>query len=162
MSFVLIDRIVALEAGSSITAVKSPSLSEEYLQDHFPQFPVMPGVLMLEAMCQAASWLLRVTDDFSHSVVLLKEARNVKYSGFVRPGEMLTVFAEIQKREDRQTTIKATGRIGDKKVVSARLILEQRNLADENPDQATIDGILVKRQKRDLSMLYSAMPEVRA
>jgi 3-hydroxyacyl-[acyl-carrier-protein] dehydratase len=103
-----------------------------------------------------------VTDDFSHSVVLLKEARNVKYSGFVRPGEMLTVFAEIQKREDRHSTIKATGRIGDKKVVSARLILEQRNLADENPGLATIDGILVKRQKRDLSMLYSAMPEVRA
>jgi 3-hydroxyacyl-[acyl-carrier-protein] dehydratase len=162
MSFPLIDRIVALEAGSSITAVKSPSLSEEYLQDHFPQFPVMPGVLMLEAMYQAAAWLIRATDDFSHSVVLLKEARNVRYSGFVRPGETLRVSAQIQKREDCQTTIKAIGQIGDKKVVSARLVLLQRNLADDNPDHATIDGILVGRQKHDFCMLYSATPDVSA
>lgn len=162
MSFALIDRIVDLEAGSSIRAVKSPSLSEEYLQDHFPQFPVMPGVLMLEAMYQAAAWLVRATDDFSHSVVILKEARNVKYSGFVRPGEMLSVTAEIQEREGGQTTIKAIGQIGDTKVVSAKLILQQRNLADDNPVHATIDRILVERQKRDLSMLYSEMPDVSA
>ena len=160
MSFALIDRIVALKPGSSITAVKSPSLSEEYLQDHFPQFPVMPGVLMLEAMYQAAAWLLRVTDDFSHSVVVLKEARNVRYSGFVRPGEMLSVSAEILKRDEGQATLKATGQIGDRKVVSARLVLAQRNLADDNPEHAKFDGLLVKRQKRNLSMLYSDM-EVR-
>jgi hypothetical protein len=84
----------------------------------------------------------------------------VKYSGFVRPGEMLSVTAEIQEREGGQTTIKAIGQIGDTKVVSAKLILQQRNLADDNPVHATIDRILVERQKRDLSMLYSEMPDV--
>ena len=50
MRFNLIDRITELNEGQSITAVKGLSLAEEYLKDHFPRFPVMPGVLMLEAM----------------------------------------------------------------------------------------------------------------
>ena len=91
MRFTLIDQIVSLEPGDTITAVKSPTLSEDYSKDHFPLFPVMPGVLMLEAMYQTAAWLVRKTDDFSHSMVLLKEARTVKYAGFVRPGQMLRV-----------------------------------------------------------------------
>ena len=53
MRFTLIDRITELKPGVSITAVKGLTLAEEYLQDHFPRFPVMPGVLMLEAMFQA-------------------------------------------------------------------------------------------------------------
>ena len=58
MRFTLVDRIVALEPGKTITAVKNLSLAEEYLADHFPGFPVLPGVLMLEAMTQAAAWLV--------------------------------------------------------------------------------------------------------
>ena len=55
MRFTLIDRIVELEQGARITAVKSVSLAEEYLRDHFPRFPVLPGVMMLEAMTQAGT-----------------------------------------------------------------------------------------------------------
>ena len=54
MRFTLLDRIVEVEPGKSITAVKAVSLSEEYLADHFPRFPVLPGVFMLEAMTQAS------------------------------------------------------------------------------------------------------------
>ena len=54
MRFVLIDRITEINPGQSLTAVKNLSLAEEYLADHFPGFPVMPGVLMLEALTQAA------------------------------------------------------------------------------------------------------------
>jgi len=78
MYFSLIDKIDSLEPGKRIVATKSLSLAEEYLQDHFPNFPVMPGVLMLEALTQASAWLIRVSEDFSHSIVVLKEARNVK------------------------------------------------------------------------------------
>ena len=66
MRFTLLDRVVAIEPGKSITAVKSVTLAEEYLGDHFPRFPVLPGVLMLEAMTQAAAWTIRLGEDFAH------------------------------------------------------------------------------------------------
>src|SRR5438045_4046552 len=78
MRFVLVDRITELHPGQSLVAVKNLSLAEEYLADHFPGFPVMPGVLMLEAMTQAGAWLIGAREDFAHSAVLLKEARNGK------------------------------------------------------------------------------------
>jgi 3-hydroxyacyl-[acyl-carrier-protein] dehydratase len=93
MRFVLLDRIVALEPGVRITAVKNLSLAEEYLADHFPGFPVMPGVLMLQAMTEAGAWLVRESEDFAHSVVVLGQANNVKYGQFVEPGQTLTVSA---------------------------------------------------------------------
>ena len=59
MRFTLLDRITELEPGVKITAVKNLTMAEEYLADHFPQFPVMPGVLMLQAMTEAGAWLVR-------------------------------------------------------------------------------------------------------
>ena len=64
MRFHLVDRVLELEPGERIVAIKNLSLAEEYLADHFPGFPVMPGVLMLEAMTQAAAWLVRASEDF--------------------------------------------------------------------------------------------------
>jgi len=55
MDFVLLDRIVALDGGREIRATKNLSLAEEYLRDHFPGYPVMPGVMMLEALVEAGS-----------------------------------------------------------------------------------------------------------
>ena len=60
----------------------------------------MPGVLMLEAMYQASAWLVRQSEGFAHSVVILKEARNIKYADFVTPGKELVVTAEILKQDD--------------------------------------------------------------
>ncbi len=59
MRFNLIDRIVAVQPGKSLLAVKNLTSGEEYLADHFPTFPVMPGVLMLQSLVESASWLLR-------------------------------------------------------------------------------------------------------
>src|SRR5688572_22009899 len=96
MRFSLIDRIIELQPGVRIDTVKSLSLAEEYLADHFPSAPVMPGVLMLEALTQSCAWLVRASEDFAHSVVVLKEARSVKYASFVEPGKMLRITAEVQ------------------------------------------------------------------
>ena len=89
MRFVLVDRITELQPGQSLVAVKNLSLAEEYLADHFPGFPVMPGVLMLEALTQAGAWLVRDMEDFAHSVVVLKKAKTIKYGSFVEPGRQL-------------------------------------------------------------------------
>ena len=80
MKFTLVDRITELVPGRRICTIKSLTLSEEYLCDHFRTFPVMPGVLLLECMIQSAGWLVRATEDFSHSLVLCVRAVNVEYT----------------------------------------------------------------------------------
>lgn len=130
MRFTLLDRVTAIEPGKSITAIKTLSLSEEYLADHFPCFPVMPGVLMLEAMTQAAAWAVRLGEDFAHSIVVLREARNVKYGDFVEPGRVLTVTAEIQSQDGPLVKVKASGSVGERTSLTARLVLERYNMAD--------------------------------
>jgi len=152
MHFTLLDRILELKPGVSITAVKSLSLAEEYLQDHFPLFPVMPGVLMLEAMTQAGSWLVRVSEDFAHSVVLLKEARNVKYNDFVQPGETLTVTAEIIKQDEATVTLKARGAVDGVEAVSARLVLHRFNRA-EGARLGTLEEYTRRRMRQNFEML---------
>jgi 3-hydroxyacyl-[acyl-carrier-protein] dehydratase len=154
MRFSLIDRIVELEPGKRIVAVKALSSAEEYLQDHFPKFPVMPGVMMLEALHQASAWLIRKTEGFAHSVVLLKEAKNVKYSDFVEPGQVLTVTSEILKEEGPLVTFKAQGEVNGRTAVTARLVLERSNLGDSDPSRADLDPYVRRRQREQFQLLY--------
>ncbi len=154
MRFTLLDRIIELEPGAKITAVKNLSMAEEYLADHFPGFPVMPGVLMLEAMTQAGEWLIRASEDFAHSVVTLKEARNVKYANFVRPGQMLTVTAEVLGQDERETKLKAQGTVEGQTVVSARLVLERYNLSADDTGRAVTDEVVKLKLRELFALLY--------
>lgn len=133
MKFVLLDQITEITPGQSIRAVKNLTLSEEYLHDHFPGFPVMPGVLMLEAMIQLSAWLIRVTDDFAHPIITLKEARNVKYGHFVQPGEKLELEGRILKREGNLTKLAIQGNLNGEAIISARLTMESSDLDPSNP-----------------------------
>jgi 3-hydroxyacyl-[acyl-carrier-protein] dehydratase len=142
MRFCLLDRIVELEPGVRIKAVKRLRPDEDYLRDHFPRFPVMPGVLMLEAMYQAAAWLVRQSEGFVHSMVLLKEARNIKYADFVTPGQELVVTCEILKQDGALTTLKAQGTIEGNPAVHGRLVLERFNLAERFPSRRHTDPYL--------------------
>ncbi len=153
MRFTLLDRIVQLEPGSRITAIKALALAEEYLADHFPSFPVMPGVLMLEAMTQAGAWLIRASEDFAHSIVVLKEARNVKYSNFVAPGQTLTVTAEITSQDDRETKLKAQGTVAGEVQLNARLVLVRYNLVDEGMGTPDDD----RRVRGEMRKLYALL-----
>lgn len=137
MYFRLIDRIQELRPGEKIVATKAVSLAEEYLRDHFPLFPVMPGVLMLEAMYQASAWLVRATDEFRHGMVVLREARNIRYADFVKPGQLLVISSTIQKREGPRTWLQAQGMVQDRPAVSARLILESLDLDDHGGTDGT-------------------------
>ena len=133
MRFRFIDQITQLTPGQRIEGIKRLKATERYLDDHFPKFPIMPGVLMLESMYQAAQWLVRRTEDFAHSMVVLKEARNVKFTGFVKPGQELLVTAEIKKQEGNCTTLMAQGTVDGRPAVSARLIVETFQIGDRFP-----------------------------
>lgn len=148
MRFTLLDRVTAITPGQSITAIKTLSLAEEYLADHFPRFPVMPGVLMLEAMTQAAAWTIRLGEDFAHAIVVLRTAKNVKYGDFVQPGRILTVTAEVLSQDATTTKVKASGMVGDRTSLTARLVLERYNMADRLPYGDALDARVRAEMRR--------------
>jgi 3-hydroxyacyl-[acyl-carrier-protein] dehydratase len=154
MRFTLLDRIVELQPGVKISATKNLTLAEEYLADHFPGFPVMPGVLMLEALTQAAAWLVRASEDFAHSMVVLKEVRNIKYSNFVEPGQTLVVSAEVVDQDERFTRLKGHGAVDGAVTVSGRLVLERYNLADSAAGRAVNDAVVVHQLRELYGNLY--------
>jgi 3-hydroxyacyl-[acyl-carrier-protein] dehydratase len=156
--FSLIDRITELREGESVTAIKVLSMAEEYLADHFPRFPVMPGVMMLESMFQACAWLVRKSEDFAHAMVVLREARNVKFSNFVEPGQVLVVKAAILKQDDATTTFKAEATVEGITAVSARLVLERYNLADRYPARAATDAFATRRLREQFALIYWPSP----
>jgi 3-hydroxyacyl-[acyl-carrier-protein] dehydratase len=155
MRFNLIDRIVAVEAGQSLRAYKNLTLGEEYLADHFPSFPVMPGVLMLQTLVEAGAWLLRLTDDFRHSTIVLREAKGVKYGSFMEPGKRMEVTVELSERGEGTATLKGKGEAEGQTTVSARLVLAHYNLRERNPALQETDERLVQHLRRHLAVLRS-------
>lgn len=143
MRFVLIDRITELQHGHSLVAVKNLSLAEEYLADHFPGFPVMPGVLMLEALTQAGAWLIRDLEDFAHSVIVLKQARTIKYGSFVEPGRQLQLRVELNSHGERESVFKGVGSIDGQEMVKGRFTLTRYNLRERDPDLHATDASIV-------------------
>ena len=144
MRFHLVDRIVAVEPGKSLRAVKHLTVAEEYLADHFPTFPVMPGVLQLQALVEAGSWLLRLGEDYARSVWVLREARNVKYGTFMPPGHRLLLTVELVKQDATTATLKGRGEVNGTQTVSAQFTIAGSNLRDRNPAWAERDQRLVR------------------
>jgi 3-hydroxyacyl-[acyl-carrier-protein] dehydratase len=148
MRFWLLDAIQSYEPDVSLTAVKNVTLTEEYLADHFPAFPVLPGVFMLEAATQASAWLLRLSENFAHSIISLKEARNIKYADFVRPGKPLEVVVSMLKKDDRLATFKVEGQSEGRQTLSGRIVVERYNLAEADPNQRETDAHIIQHLRR--------------
>jgi 3-hydroxyacyl-[acyl-carrier-protein] dehydratase len=153
MKFILIDKIVLLESGKQIKAIKGLSLAEEYLADHFPAFPVLPGVLLLEGLIESASWLVRQKQDFANSIVLLEQARNVKYKSFLAPGMQIEYTVTAKSIEDNVSSFSGAGVCGDESIVEARFSLRHFNLVDEDPTMAAADSQLVENMKKRFALL---------
>jgi 3-hydroxyacyl-[acyl-carrier-protein] dehydratase len=153
MKFVLIDQITDMVPGQRISAVKALSLAEEYLADHFPSFPVLPGVLMIEALTQASAWLVRQTEDFSHSIVVLSEVRNVTYKSFVVPGRIFQVDVEAKQIGPDSSQFVGSGRCGETEMVKARWSLRHFNLADDEPAMEALDKKLIADARESLKLL---------
>ncbi|MFO0799498.1 MAG: hydroxymyristoyl-ACP dehydratase [Gemmataceae bacterium] len=158
MRFHLIDRIDSCEPGKALTATKRLALGEEYLADHFPKCPIMPGVLMLQAVVEAASWLWRATTDFKHPVVVLRDVKSVKYGTFMLPGRTMSVAVELVKHEGDTATFKGKGtNDAGQQTVAAQFVLHGYSLASKGAAGAAADARLQDHWKTRWALLTGAL-----
>jgi 3-hydroxyacyl-[acyl-carrier-protein] dehydratase len=152
MYYCQLDRLISLEPGKRLVAERTLRPEEDYLRDHFPNFPVMPGVMMLEALHQAAMWMIRTGDDFRSPLVMLREAKSVKFGEFLAPGETLVITAELVKEDETTCTVKASAEKNGKTTVSARLILEK--CSTNQPSRLGTDENVSTLARKKFAELY--------
>jgi 3-hydroxyacyl-[acyl-carrier-protein] dehydratase len=98
--FLLIDRVIAFEHNKFVTAIKNVTINEPFFQGHFPGHPVMPGVLLIEAMAQAAGMLVKLSDEAKRrqsAIFYLVKVDNARFNRVVVPGDQLRLHVEQRR-----------------------------------------------------------------
>ena len=122
IGFVLLDRLVDLRPGEEAVATVCFQADDPVFGDHFPGRPIVPGVLLTEAMAQAAGWLVAATVRFTRWPLLVM-IDHAKFGRFVKPGETLTVRARLVAQGTDIFEAQCAVRVGEARVSSARLVL---------------------------------------
>lgn len=121
MRFLMVDRIIEMAPGESIIAEKALSASEELFRDHFPGFPVVPGVLLTEMMAQAAGKCLNAQRQ-SHELAVLLEIRSARFRQWVKPGEVARIQAKILSNTPAVARASADISVDGKPICSCELL----------------------------------------
>jgi 3-hydroxyacyl-[acyl-carrier-protein] dehydratase len=133
--FLLVDRVLEIEAGKRIVAVKNISVNEPFFNGHFPGMPVMPGVLMIEAMAQAAGILSFKTLNrrFDGSIMYyLAGVDNARFKRPVVPGDQLLMEVAISRVARNLWKYAGRGTVAGQLAVEADLLCAQRDLGTPN------------------------------
>jgi 3-hydroxyacyl-[acyl-carrier-protein] dehydratase len=129
----LVDRVLNWESGKSITAIKNVTVNEEFFNGHFPNKPVMPGVLMIEALAQTAallSFLTKGVKPDANSIVYFLGIDGARFKRPVEPGDQLKMDVEIIRYARSIWKYKAVGSVDGQIAVEAELMCTMRNAAD--------------------------------
>ncbi len=133
--FVLVDRVLSHDAATGLTAVKNVTGSEEFFEGHFPGAPVMPGVLIMESLAQAAGiWLLKDAPDPRQVEVHVVGIDDAKFRRPAVPGDELTIDVRVLHRRGSLVRVRGEVRLGDHRVAEARLLLRVVTLASPQVD----------------------------
>jgi 3-hydroxyacyl-[acyl-carrier-protein] dehydratase len=95
--FLLVDRIEALEPGKSATGIKNVTVNEQFFEGHFPAYPVMPGVLIVEAIAQVGAVALLSLDEHEGKIAFFAGINNVRFKRQVKPGDTLRLEVELKQ-----------------------------------------------------------------
>ena len=123
--FLLVDRVVEYEVGKSLTAINNVTVNEPWVNGHFPHQPIMPGVLIIEALAQATGLLGFRTmgeEPQTDTLYLLVAVDNARFKQAVVPGDQLVMQVELVKRKGIMWVFKAEARVDGKLAVSAELM----------------------------------------
>ena len=125
--FLMVDRVLDVVPGKSIVAIKNVSINEAHFQGHFPGHPVMPGVLILEALAQAGGLLAyeSVAADERISILYLVGIEESRFKQIVRPGDQLTLRVELDKHRRNLWRFIAVAEVDGKAVAEAQIMMAE-------------------------------------
>jgi 3-hydroxyacyl-[acyl-carrier-protein] dehydratase len=118
----LVDRIEELEPGVRAVGIKNVTQNEPFFQGHFPDYPVMPGVLIVEAMAQVGAVGVMVKDEYRNKLALFAGIDNVRFRRQVIPGDVLTMEVEIERLRGRIGRGKGVATVAGEKACEADLM----------------------------------------
>lgn len=128
----LVDRVLAVDPGKSIRSLKNVTINEPFFEGHFPHRPVMPGVLMLEAMAQTAALLSFATAGAApdnKSVYYFAGIDAARFKRPVEPGDQLVMDVSLLRMKAGIYKFKAEARVGDELACEAELMCTMRTIA---------------------------------
>lgn len=122
--FILVDRILDIVPGKRITALKNVTINEPYFQGHFPGIPIMPGVLIVEAMAQAGGVLIAESADLKSmgALIYFMSIDKVRFRKPVEPGDQLILDLEILKMRSKVAKMAGTAKVGDNLVAQGEFM----------------------------------------
>ena len=119
--FLLVDRIVEWDPGKRIVGIKNVTINEPFFQGHFPGHPIMPGVLIVEALAQMGGVLLSQTLEHTGKVAVLLSLDKVKLRKAVTPGDQLVLEVEAMRATSRSAAVRARAMVGEKVAAEAEI-----------------------------------------
>lgn len=128
--FLLVDRVIAFEAHKRLTAIKNVTINEPFFQGHFPGHPVMPGVLIIEALAQASGVLTQLSDggpSVDKPVYYLVKVDKARFSRIVVPGDQLELHVELKRMLKRMGLYDCRATVAGEEVASAEILCAERS-----------------------------------
>ena len=118
----LVDRIIEMEPGKRIVGIKNVTINEPYFQGHYPNHPIMPGVLQIEAMAQVGGLLMLQGEEMKGKLVYFMTLDNVKWRRPVTPGDQIRFEVEVLQLKRSTCRMRGTGTVDGNLVVEAEMM----------------------------------------
>lgn len=135
MRFYLVDRVTEFQKGSSIKGIKNVSMTEPFFTFHFPRYPVMPGVLIIEALAQLAGLLIELSiPERRYKKAILSIVDKTKFHFMVRPGDQIEMEATMENNSEQGASCYVWASVGGKKLTETLLTFALQDVTDHYDD----------------------------